>query len=204
MPVSAVLITFGAVSPRASFDSDMDLQREPSSDAESPEYQYDQGQEPGDSSPTPQYRADYRSQRSGSNSTSQGQRDTDHQDQPQLEPTAAGEEVPFRQFLTRLCPVYREVDSPPPSCCLRSRPSSPSVPLNEDEACSTATTAFSPSSHPFPLASTTKAICEDAKLPLVVRTWGPVVAGMIALSYTWEHIDRMVDELMNQTIRTVY
>ncbi|GFN99446.1 mitochondrial fission process protein 1 [Plakobranchus ocellatus] len=64
--------------------------------------------------------------------------------------------------------------------------------------------AIVPSFITFHVRAITTAICGEIKVPQMVRKWGPVVAGVATLALTWKHIDRMVDELMNQTIRTFY
>ena len=55
-----------------------------------------------------------------------------------------------------------------------------------------------------PSSSITMEFCGETKAPAVVSNWAPVAVSLLTLAFTWRHIDRLVDELMNQTLRTVY
>ncbi|GFS21256.1 hypothetical protein ElyMa_003334100 [Elysia marginata] len=96
----------------------------------------------------------------------------------------------------KLCPAFFSLDGSPPLSPPASSSQTPLlIPPNDHDTIT--------SSRP-PSASVSKAVCAEVKRPAAIQTWGPVVAGLVTLAYTWQHIDRMVDELMNQTIRTVY
>ncbi|RUS83234.1 hypothetical protein EGW08_008998 [Elysia chlorotica] len=86
-----------------------------------------------------------------------------------------------------------------------SPPTNTHTPQEKQHAASSSSTPpCSPPPLLCPLPRITKSICGEIKAPSLVSTWAPVLVGLGTLALTWRHIDRLVDELMNQTLRTAY